>query len=412
MTQTAPTQAFGPDFVLNMDDPSFIQNPYPTYAWLREQAPAYHWRPRGDAVVFSRHQDVRALLFDRRFSNDYRLWEFSQEQQWPPEHAEYKRIQDNGLFSLPDADHTRVRRLVSGAFTPRAAERMRGEIQRAVDEIIDTEVKGDRVDLTAITEPLPMRVISDMLKIPQELRGEFRAFGLAAIRSAILFNNPGEVFKLIAPMPRWIAMLRGVIAERRKNLLEDDLLSTLITATDGGSKLNEDEMISLVQALITAGSDTTVHASNWAMYTLLRHPDQLAQVREDPSLLRNAIEETLRYDLFGKGGVPKIAKEEMEFAGTKLRKGQMVIPFIPAALRDPEVFPNPDTFDIRRDLSQNIPFGGGQHFCLGAALARQEISVLVGTLIQRFPKMKLAGEPEIQVHPIMRAMSRFEVTLN
>ncbi|WNG52058.1 cytochrome P450 [Archangium minus] len=413
MLQNTPTREFGPEFVLDLEDPAFAQNPYPTYKWLREKAPAYLWKPRGGAYVFSRHKDVRALVVDRRFSNDYRLWEFApREEEWPPEHAEYKKIQDAGLFSLPDADHTRVRRLVSGAFSPRAAERMKGEIQRAVDEIIAANVKGDRVDLTTITEPLPMRVISDMLKIPEHLRAEFRAFGLALIRSSILFNKQEEVFALIAPMPRWLKMLREVIAERRANLQEDDLLSALITAQEGGSKLTEDEMISLVQALITAGSDTTVHAANWALYSLLRHPEQLEQLRAEPGLIRNAIEESLRYDLFGKGGVPKFAKEEMEFGGVKLRKGQMVIPFIPAALHDPEVFPEPERFDIKRDVSQTIAFSAGQHFCLGAALARQELDIVVGTLVQRFPKMKLEREPEIKAHPIMRAMARLDVTLS
>ena len=410
--QTAPTREFGPDFVLDLDDPAFVRDPYPTYAWLREQAPAYHWRAKGDAIVFSRHKDVRALVLDRRFSNDMRLWEFAQQAQWPPEHAEYKALMDHGLFGLNDADHSRVRRLVSGAFTPRAAERMRGEIQRAVDDIIAENVKGDRVDLTTLTEPLPMRVISDMLKIPDARHAEFRAFGQAVVKSSTLFNKPQELFAAIAPMPRWIQMLRELIAERRQHLLENDLLSTLITASDEGSRLSEMEMISLVQALIAAGSDTTVHAANWALYSLLTHPEQLAQLRADPSLIRNTLEESLRYDLFGKGGLPKFAKEELEFAGQKIRKGQMVMPFIPAALRDPEVFPAPERFDIRRDVSQTIAFSAGQHFCLGAALARQELDLIVGTLVRRFPHMKLIGEPRHVEHPVMRALSGLDVSLH
>ncbi|EPX57901.1 putative cytochrome P450 hydroxylase [Cystobacter fuscus DSM 2262] len=412
MLQKTPTPDHGPDFVLDLEDPAFVRDPYPTYAWLREKAPAYRWKARGDAIVFSRHKDVRALVLDRRFSNDYRMWEFARKEEWPAEHAEYKSIMDNGLFGLADADHLRVRKLVSPAFTPRAAERMRDEIQKAVDDIIAEHVKGERVDLTTITEPLPMRVVSDMLKIPENLRGEFRAFGQASIRSSVLFNKAEELFELIAPMPRWIRMLREVIAERREHLLENDLLSTLITASDEGQKLTEDEMISLVHALIVAGSDTTVHAANWALYSLLRHPDQFSLLRDDPSLIRNTIEETLRYDLFGKGGLPKFAREEMEFAGTKLRKGQMVMPFIPAALHDPEVFPEPERFDIRRDVSQTIAFSAGQHFCLGAALARQELDLVVGTLVRRFPHMRLSQEPQLQPHPIMRALTRLEVTLS
>ena len=405
-------RAFGPDFVLDLEDPAYIKNPYPTYQWLRENAPAYNWRAHGDAVVFTRHKDVKALLFDRRFSNDYRTWEFARESSWPPEHAEYKELMDNGLFGLSDADHIRVRKLVSVAFTPRAAERMRGEIQQTVDDLLATHASGNRFSLTSITEPLPINVISDMLKVPEELRGEFREFGLAVIRSSILFSNIEQVFALITPMPRWLRMLRGVIEARRANPLENDLLTTLITAQEGGSKLSEVEMISLVQGLIAAGSDTTVHAANWAMYTLLRHPEQFEKLRADPSRIRNTIEESLRYDLFGKTGVPRFAKEELEFAGVKLRKGQMVIPHIPAALHDDEVFPEPERFDIGRDVSQTIAFGGGQHFCLGAAVARLELDLVVGTLVRRFPQMKLVGEPEFEPHPLMRAMKRLEVSVD
>lgn len=405
------TASFGPGFVLELDDPAFIKNPYPTYTWLREQAPTYRWKQRGDAIVLSRHRDVRAASLDRRLSHDYRLWEFAQELPWPAEHAEYKKILDSGLFTLPDEDHLRVRRLVSGAFTPRAAERMRGEIQRAVDDILAPHLHSTRLELTQLTEPLPIRVISDMLKIPRELREEFRAFGQAVIHSSLIFHDPEALFALITPMPRWLRMLREVLAERRAHLLEDDLLSSLITAHDGGHKLSEEELIALVQGLIAAGSDTTVHAANWALYSLMRHPDQLALLREDPSLLRNTLEETLRYDLFGKGGVPLFAKEEMELAGTRLRKGQMVVPMIPAALHDPEVFPEPERFDIRRDVSQTLAFSAGQHFCLGAALARQELDLFVGTYVRHFPHMRLLGEPSFRPHPLIRAMDRLEVAV-
>ncbi len=411
-TQSQPHRTFGPDFVLDLEDPAYIQNPYPTYQWLREHAPAYRWRAHADAVVFTRHPDVRALVFDRRFTNDYRQWEFAQEARWPAEHAEYKEVIDHGLFALSDENHLRVRKLVSGAFTPRAAERMRGEVQATVDHLIDTHARGPRFNLTAITESLPITVISDMLKIPTELRADFREFGLAVVRSSILFNNAERMFELIAPMPRWLGMLRGVIEARRAQPLENDLLSTLIAAQEEGHKLSEIELISIVQAMIAAGSDTTVHAANWALHTLLTHPNQLALLRAEPTLLRNAVEECLRYDLFGKTGVPRFAKEALEFAGVALRKGQMVIPHIPAALRDGEVFAEPDRFDIRRDVSQTIAFGGGQHFCLGAAVARMQLDTVVGTLVRRVPTMKLAGAPEFQPHPLMRAMSRLDVTVD
>jgi len=412
MTQDTTAPTFGPDFVLDTDDPAFVKNPYPTYRWLRERAPAYAWAPR-HAVVFTRHKDVKAILTDRRFSNDYRQWEHSRgDATWPPEHAEYKQLMDNGLFSLGDADHARVRKLVSVAFTPRSAERMRGEIQRTVDTLLDEKVVDGRLNIRAFSEQLPLQIISDMLKIPQALRADFRAFAVASIRSITLNNDPVGFFTAIAPMPRWLKMLRGVIEERRANPLDNDLLSTLIAARDESAKLTELELTSLVQALIVAGSDTTVHATNFAIYSLLRHPESLAALRADRSLLRNAIEVSLRFDLFGKGGLAKFPKEDLEVAGVPLRKGQMVLPFIPAALHDPEVFPEPERFDIRRDLSQTIAFGAGQHFCLGANLARLELEIAVGTIVDRYREMKLLSEPEFEPSPVMRSIARLDVALH
>lgn len=412
MTHENSASSFGPDFVLDVDDPAFVKNPYPTYRWLRESAPAYEWATRR-AIVFSRYKDVKAILTDRRFSNDYRQWEFFQgDAAWPPEHVEYKQIMDNGLFGLNDADHARVRKLVSVAFTPRSAERMRGEIQRTVDAILEEKIVDGRLNVRDFSEQLPITVIGDMLKIPVELRPEFRAFGLAAIRTVTLNNDPVAFFTAIAPMPRWLKMLRDVIEDRRKSLLDNDLLSTLIAARDEGAKLSELEMIALIQALLVAGSDTTVHATNFAIYSLLRHPEALAELRANRSLLRNAVEESLRYDIFGKGGVGRFPKEDIELGGVPLRKGQMVLPFIPAALHDPEVFPEPERFDIHRDLNQTIAFGAGQHFCLGANLARLEIEIAVGTLVDRYPAMKLLAGPVFEPNPIMRSVAQLDVALH
>jgi cytochrome P450 len=412
MIHETSDRSFGPDFVLDLDDPAFVKNPYPTYRWLRESAPAYAWAPR-QAVVFTRYKDVKAVLADRRFSNDYRQWEhFQGDAAWPPEHEAYKQILDNGLFGLDEADHARVRKLVSAAFTPRSAERMRGEIQRTVDALLDEKITDGRLNVRDFSEQLPITIIADMLKIPGDLRAEFRAFAVTAIRTTMMNHDPVGFFTAIVPMPRWLKMLCGVIEERRKSPLDNDLLSTLIAARDESGKLSEIELVSLIQALIIAGSDTTVHATNFAIHALLRHPEALAEIRADRSLLRNAIEESLRYDLFGKGGLSRFPREELELGGVRLRKGQMILPFIAAALHDPEIFPEPERFDIRRDLSQTIAFGAGQHFCLGASLARLELEIAVGTLLDRYPTMRLVSGPEFEPNPIMRSIARLDVAVH
>jgi len=402
--------SFGPDFILDLDDPAFISNPYPTYRWLRESAPAYAWAAR-HAVVFSRYKDVKAVLTERRFSNDYRLWERYRPAVWPPEHAEFKQVVESGLSRLDDASHTRVRKLVSVGFTPRSAERLRVDVQRVVNALLDEKIVDDHLNVRDVSEHLPLTVIADMLKIPTEMRAEFRAYGLAAIRASTLRHDPAAFFAVIAPMPGWLEMLRRVIEDRRKHPLDDDLLSALIAARDEGARLSESELVALVQALITAGSDTTTHATNFALYALLRNPEALADLRADRSLLRNAIEESLRYDLFGKDAIPKYPKEDLEIAGVELPKGQMVLPLVPAALHDPEVFPDPERFDIRRDLSQSIPFSVGQHFCLGAHLARLELEIAVGTLVDRYSGLRLLGEPVFEPNPMMRSIARLDVAV-
>jgi cytochrome P450 len=248
-----------------------------------------------------------------------------------------------------------------------------------------------------------------MLKLPEALRAQFRAYGAAAVRAIDVTLSPEAWSKSAAEISSGVEMVREVIAARRVAPLPDDFLSTLIAARDQDAKLSETEMISFVQTLITAGSETTIHAICFAIYTLLQHPDQRKQVTEDPSLTRNAVEETLRYNRFTKTGVPKLCTEEMDFAGIRLRKGQMVYGFLSAALRDPKVFPDPDRFDIHRDLSQTIAFGSGAHFCLGATLARMELEIATRTLLQRFPGLRLSERPEFEPHPVVRSMKRLLV---
>jgi cytochrome P450 enzyme len=185
----------------------------------------------------------------------------------------------------------------------------------------------------------------------------------------------------------------------------------LIEVRDREDRLTDDEIIELVMAVITAGTETVAHLICFSVLTLLRHPDQLAVLRREPSLLRNAIEEALRYDSFGKNGVARFALDDVPIRDVTIGKGQMVFPLLPAALRDPDVFPHPDTFDIRRDQTSNVMFGTGLHHCIGAALARLEGEVAVGTLLARFPSMTLAGKPRFLPHPLLRKMASLPVRL-
>jgi cytochrome P450 len=402
------TEAAPAAFEFNPEDADYTRDPYPTYAFLRGNGP-YYWA-KHDAYVFSRYEEVATIMRDRRFSLNWRDWEHSP----PPakEQSEYDRLTEHGLFVVPAEDHTRLRKLISPAFTPRAIERMRGGVQDIVDEAIAAIAPVDGCfDITQLADHIPLRAISSVLGIPREHDPVFRRFGMSIIDATNPRITPEERARVLEPFPDGVALLRRLIDERRGNP-GPDVLSALIQAEEAGDRLSHDELIALVMGLIAAGSETTVHLICFAVYNLLRHPDQLALVQADPSLLRAALDEVLRYDSFGKNGVPRFPTEDTEVFGVKLRKGQMVYPHLPAALRDPDAFDRPDIFDIKRDRVSNISFGTGPHHCVGAALARLEGEIAVGTLLTRFPTLALAGEPKFAEHAFLRKMDALPLRIS
>jgi cytochrome P450 len=396
-------------FEFDPDDLEYIANPYPTYRYLQEHAPAYFW-PTGRAWIFSRYKDVVAILRDGRFSMDFQDWEHAQRRA-PEENSEFGRLIAKALFTLPPAEHARVRKLSGRVFAPRALEWIRETVQAIVDDSLNRA--GATFDVARdFAEPLPLRGIRVMLGVPTELDADFLRFGDSVSRAARPGVDPAEHDRILAPFDDGLRMLRSLIAERRRQPGLPGVLSALVAVRERDDRLTDDEIIELVMALITAGTETVTHLICFAVLTLLRHPDQLALVRREPRLLRSALDETLRYDNFGKNGVARFALEEVPMAGVTIGKGAMVFPLLPAALRDPDVFPNPDLFDIRRDQTDNVPFGTGFHHCIGAALARLEGEVAVGTLLTRFPDAQLAGEPRYTRDPLIRKMVSLPVRLS
>ncbi|HEX2574023.1 MAG TPA: cytochrome P450 [Polyangia bacterium] len=413
MSLHSGSSSTGDGFVFNPDDMGYTADPYPTYRHLREEAPVYWW-PEGRSWLLSRYHDVVAVMRDAaRFTTNIAEWEYAPpydpNRKLAPQVVEYHRLVTAGLLQLPPADHQRVRKLVSPAFTPRAIERMRVDVQAIVDQLLAAVREDGRLDVvTDVAEHLPIRAISRMLDIPDRYEASFRRFGTALVDSLNPRLGPDELAETLAPIPEGVALLHEVIEERRHHP-GGDLLSNLIHAEEEGQKLSRDELVSLVAALVTAGSETTVHLVCFGTYQLLRHPEAAEALRRDPSLTRNALEETLRYDNFGKSGVLRVALEDVEIRGTLIRKRQLVMPLLPSAMRDPEVFPDADTFDIRRDHSMTVNFGSGAHFCLGAALARLEGEVAVNTMLSRYPRMRLAGEVRYAPHAFIRKMSTLPV---
>nr|WP_276604985.1 cytochrome P450 [Nannocystis sp. RBIL2] len=205
-------------------------------------------------------------------------------------------------------------------------------------------------------------------------------------------------------------MLNEVIEERRRDH-EPGLLTAWIEAEEAGERLTRDELVALAGSMITAGTDTAVQLVSFAVLDLLRHPDQLARLRADPGLVRGAVDEVLRFDHFGKGGVPRFPLEDVALGGQQIRRGEMVIGLVGSALRDPDVFPDPDRLDIGRSQAQSIAFGSGPHFCAGASLGRMMSQTAVLSLVTRYPELALAGPPTFESHAFLRKISHLPVRL-
>lgn len=396
--------------VLDPSDPAFIENPYPVFRRLRQEAPVYWWE-RGHTWMLSRYADVEATLKDPRFSVDVRDWRLYQDRgndQLPRKLVEQS---ENGLFQLSQADHARVRRLVSPSFTPRAAARSEPLVQEVVDELLAEVDPREPFDLISdFAEHLPFLVIGRILGISAEHEREFREWGSALIQVTFPLLPPDEHLAMARRTVPGFELVERVIDERRGSP-GDDLLSSLIQAEEQGDRLASLELLSLVGGLVTAGSETTVHLLAFAVLELMRHPDVLARVRADHGLLPGVIEEVLRHDNFGGLGVVRYALEDMEIRGQAIAKGDMVMLLLGAAMHDEDVWPDAERFDIDRDPVRNLSFGRGAHFCLGANLARAEARVALRTLLTRYPDMQMIGEPVFRPHPLLRQMVSLRLRL-
>jgi cytochrome P450 len=391
----------------NPMDPDFVADPYPVYHRLRAEDPVHH-SPLGFWVL-TRYADVMAVLRDPRLIKEpiaaFVAARFGMAA--PPPGL--------GLSMLDrdPPDHTRLRGLVSKAFTPRALERLRPGIQQIVDGLLDEAATRGSMDLIEeFAYPLPVRVICEMLGVPVKDHERFKQWGLDIARGldAIMLPPDSEVGKRSVSGRRALAeYFRGLIAERRATPRED-MLSALIAAEEAGDKLNEEELLATCILLLVAGHETTVNLIGNGTLALLRHPAELRKLRDDPGLVASAVEELLRFD----GPVQRTARipsEDVTIDGRTIGKGEMVMPFLGAADRDPAQFPDPDRLDITRGDNRHIAFGMGIHFCLGAPLARMEGQIAISTLLGRLPKLTLATDrPRFRQSLTLRGLETLPVS--
>ncbi|MER5178852.1 cytochrome P450 [Streptomyces sp. NPDC002896] len=392
--------------------PDFVADPYPAYAELRARGRVHFYEPTNQWLV-PRHADVAALLRDRRLGRTYQH-RFSHEEfgrQAPPaEHEPFHVLNDHGMLDLEPPDHTRIRRLVSKAFTPRTVEELRPYVHRLASELVGGLVADGGGDLlTAVAEPLPVAVIAEMLGIPEADRPQLRPWS-ADICGMYELNPPEETARrAVQASVEFSAYLRDLIEARRKEPGED-LISGLIAAYDEGERLTEQEMISTCVLLLNAGHEATVNATVNGWWALFRHPDQLAALRADRSLLPTAVDELLRYDtplqLF-----ERWVLDDIEIGGTTIPRGSEIAMLFGSANRDPDAFADPDTLDLARKDNPHISFSAGIHYCIGAPLARIELAASLGALLDQAPTLRPAAEPEQKPNFVMRGLKELRVEL-
>jgi hypothetical protein len=375
---------------------AFFEDPYPTYDLMREQAPVA-WSDAWGGWVLTRYADVVATLKDhRRFSNkgrvDHMLARVPEEVRRASRDLE-RHFAVNPAHADPP-EHTRMRTLLNRAFTPHQMERLRPRVRAVVDALLDrVDARGDgRMDLVAdLSFPLPATIIAEMLGAPGHESDQFRDWANGVNQ---LFASVGRATaEQITTAQHHVKAIREytlALAEQRRTAPRDDIISLMIGAVREGT-LSLDELTSTAVTLFIAGHETTTYTLANGMLALLRDPEQLQRLRDQPDLMATAVEEIWRYDTPVQRGW-RLATEDAEIAGVPVRAGELVLPMPGAANRDPAQFADPHRFDITRKDNRHVAFGYGIHFCIGAPLARIEVPIAIATLLRRYPRLRLAGD--------------------
>ncbi len=371
-----------------------LQDPYPTYARLHEEGPLHYVEVGGKWAVWSifSHAECSSIAKDPRLSAKrakQMLLPLPLSRQ--AEFTELARMLSLWLIFMDPPEHTRLRKLLNKGFSAAAVEGLRPQAEAIVDQMLSSLSHGSEIDLMSeFANPMPVRIISELLGVPQALHGTF----VDASRAIAVFRgNPNRTVEEARAAQDALVELteffRKTVAERRRNK-GSDLISLLIDIEEEGEVLTEEELYAQCIALLFAGHETTRNLIGNGMYTLLNNPEQTSELREKPELIRSAVEELLRYESPVQF-TARVLKEDIEVCGQRIPKGWTVQCMLGAANRDPKQFKDPDRLDLKRLNNQHLAFSAGLHFCIGAQLARLEGQIAILNLVQRFPKMKLVG---------------------
>lgn len=375
-----------------------LQDPYPTYTRLLEEGPLHYVDVGSKWAVWSifSHAECSVVAKDPRLSAKR-----AQQMLLPlplsrqAEFSELARMLGLWLIFMDPPEHTRLRKLLNKGFSPAAIESLRPQVEAIVERMLQPLRHGAEVELMReFANPMPVRIISEMLGIPQELHDTFVDWSRAI---AVFRGSPNRTVEQASAAQDALFGLtdffRKTVAERRRNK-GNDLISLLIDIEDEGEVLTEEELYAQCIALLFAGHETTRNLIGNGMYTLLQHPQETAEMRENPEIIRTAVEELLRYESPVQF-TARVLKEDIEICGQRIPKKWSVLCMLGAANRDPKRFKEPNQLDLKRLNNQHLAFSAGPHACIGGQLARLEGQVAILNLVQRFPKMKLTGpKPE------------------
>ncbi len=394
-------------------DPQTLTDPYPAYDRLRVESPI-HWEDTLDRWILTRYADVAACLRDPRLSARRPASDLSLATPAVRAALEELARHFSGWLLLADPpDHTRLRGLVSGAFTPRMLESFRPRVRALVDRLVDPLVSRGEAELMGeLADPLPMMVIAEVLGLPLEDCPQLNRW--CDDLTVVLGGGRAAPDRLERPS-RAVESLHALLAYLRAALRRaraqpgDDLLSVLLVAEQRGDVRDDDELLGICTLLLTAGTETSTNLIANGLLGLLRHPDRLAELRDDPSLAPQAIEELLRYDTPGQWAA-RSALQDLVLDGMHIRRGNSLLLGLGAANRDPARFDDPGRLDLRREDTHHLAFGFGLHFCVGAPFARLESQIALNEVLRRLPGLRLASDTvEWRPNPILRGLRALPV---
>jgi cytochrome P450 len=399
MTSSLPT-----GIQLTTLDAQFREDPYPVLSELRKHDPVHHDEQLG-RYFFTRHDDVAEILRDPDYWSDPRK---GKEGGFARGYLG-RGDEEPRMLMMDDPGHRRLRNLVNDPFRPRAVERWREQVRRVANDVIGVVEYGEFDLIAEVADSIPTIVIAEKLGVDATQYAQFKAWSAAALKVAFSpINAPEDLQEAEKAFAGLRETFLAVIAQRREKPGED-LISELVHVEVLNDRLSDDEIAAQCELLLLAGNVTTTDLIGNTVMALLRHPDQFEKLRARPELLENTIDEVLRYET-PVTDTGRIANRDIEIGGVKIERGESMTASLAGANRDPEIYPEPDRFDIEREDTHHQSFGGGRHFCLGSHLARLEAQETLSALLTRFPRITLLkNEFEYAANPSLRGFSKLRV---